>query len=500
MQTPLSSTEMGEAKATLLESLMNLNEFKQLFLNEMKALLRPILGGHQHLVDRGLIEDSTEFDPFDSVANGFRFLAMRCLLQDGEISEREIDLFVEVFDFLNISGNIKKYEREVHRSVMQSMYKAFVAEGTLEEPFVPPMVHFTISYDLVNGTNFADRARHLVYSFAMLCMQADGKIEQRERIYLSRMKDALWKDYGNAEGEPSDLHVNVAPTRPAASAVNNAFKDDEQVDVDATIAELNAMIGINSVKEEVQRLVNAIKVNKMREEKGLPVASTTNHLVFYGNPGTGKTTVARLLARIFKGLGVLTRGHLIEVDRSGLVAGYVGQTSLKSREVIQTALGGVLFIDEAYTLAKEGNDYGTEAIETLLKMMEDHRKDLIVIVAGYTDKMGLFLSTNPGLKSRFTRFMNFPDYGPHELTQIFDKMAEGTGILIAPDAKHKALQLFEAAYADRTDAFGNGRLVRNLLHDAMSHQADRIVMMDDLDERTLQTLEASDIPEMFATI
>ena len=219
------------------------------------------------------------------------------------------------------------------------------------------------------------------------------------------------------------------------------------------------------------------------------------HQVYAGNPGTGKTTVARLIAKIMKALGILERGHLVETDRSGLVAGYVGQTALKVADVVNKALGGVLFIDEAYSLSSgEGQDFGREAIETLLKLMEDHRDNLIVIVAGYTDKMAQFLESNPGLRSRFNHHLVFADYSPEKLLHIFNGFTERSGLLVSQDAAEKVLSVFNSEWNSRDKTFGNARLARNFFESAVSNQASRIVAIKDITDQELATIEVDDIP------
>jgi stage V sporulation protein K len=263
---------------------------------------------------------------------------------------------------------------------------------------------------------------------------------------------------------------------------------------DDLLNQLNSLIGLDAVKKDAAELVNFLKVQQLRKSKGLPTPPISLHLVFYGNPGTGKTTVARLLAQIYRSLGFLSKGHLIEADRSALVAGYVGQTALKVTEVVSKALGGILFIDEAYSLTAQGIDFGQEAIETLLKQMEDHRDDLVVIVAGYTDRMNSFLSSNPGLRSRFNHYLRFEDYTPVQLTAIFEKFSIDAGYRISVPARQTLPSIFKEAYGKRDDTFGNARFARNLFERAISNQANRIVSLTDANIETLSTIELSDIP------
>lgn len=258
------------------------------------------------------------------------------------------------------------------------------------------------------------------------------------------------------------------------------------------LAELDSLVGLANVKSEVRRLSSLLQVQQLRAERGMPVIETSHHLVFTGNPGTGKTTVARLLSQIYHAVGVVSKGHLVETDRSKLVAGFVGQTALKTQTALDSSLGGMLLIDEAYALARGGeNDFGLEAIDTLVKFMEDHRDDIAIVAAGYPAEMADFIDTNPGLKSRFTRTINFPDYNEDELVQIFLGLGEKHRYHLSDDALSRVRHFI--AVEPRTRGFGNARFVRNLFETAIAHQAMRIAPLDDPSDEQLTTLTADDI-------
>jgi hypothetical protein len=245
---------------------------------------------------------------------------------------------------------------------------------------------------------------------------------------------------------------------------------------DQLLKGLNRLVGLGPVKADVRQLIDMAQVEQMRRRAGLPVSTFSRHLIFTGNPGTGKTTVARLLGQLYASIGILKTGQLIEASRSDLVAGYVGQTAIKTTEIVSRAIGGILFIDEAYSLARPGGggrDFGQEAIDTLVKLMEDHRDELVVIVAGYEDEMKDFVGSNPGLPSRFPREVHFPDFTNEELVKIFENVCDYDKYVLSADAKQILLRHLESM--TRTRTFGNGRLMRNIFEAALARQASRIV-------------------------
>ncbi len=318
-----------------------------------------------------------------------------------------------------------------------------------------------------------------------------SKTEFRSRIDTEKTDSADQDDETVNNNRDADEECNPD------NAINETVKPKQLSELDRLLKELDALVGLGQVKAEVRSLVNLIKVKKMRENLKLPSMEMSFHMVFTGSPGTGKTTVARLIAAIYHELGLLSKGNLVETDRAGLVAGYVGQTALKVKEVVERAYGGVLFIDEAYALSNSmGNDFGEEAIDTLVKLMEDYRENLVVIVAGYTNEMNRFLKSNTGLISRFNKFINFPDYSNEELLRILNSMAGKAGFILSEDTIGLISDMLQNMTPEEFRRFGNARGIRNLFERLVINQANRVVEAEAPDEEMLTTIISEDVRDI----
>ena len=325
-----------------------------------------------------------------------------------------------------------------------------------------------------------------MYRFASLVAKANGNISAEEADILKEIQSQI-NEICNQKNTTDTQQVQTEDKKEQTAP-------QQAEPAKPALEQLDELIGLEGVKAEIHKLHNYVKIQRKREACGMQSVPLAVHCVFTGNPGTGKTTVARILAEIFKDLGLLKKGHLVETDRSGLVAEYVGQTAVKTNKIIDSALDGVLFIDEAYTLANgSSNDYGHEAVATLLKRMEDNRDRLIVIIAGYKDEMQKFIDMNPGLQSRFTRYINFEDYNALSLARIFRLNATRYGYTLSPDAERRLNTVLTDMVLHKDEHFGNAREVRNLFEQTLQHQADRLIGIENVSEHDLATIEAEDI-------
>lgn len=370
------------------------------------------------------------------------------------------------------------------------------------EVFLPPVFYWNLAEnDAKRGTEASRTFIRMLTNILLYLAAVDDDVSYDEAAYITECTDKLTAICDTSGVRKSREALNpldyVTSSEPGfqekhrlqeQTAGGEKLKEgdaekpdaeEKKPDFDELMAQLDSLVGLDDVKKDIKNLMNLVKVRRLRRENGLPIPPMSLHMVFTGNPGTGKTTVARIISGLYAAICVLEKGQLIEVDRSGLVAGYVGQTALKTQEVIKSALGGVLFIDEAYSLASGGeNDFGREAIETILKAMEDHRDELIVVVAGYDGPMEKFINSNPGLQSRFNKYFYFPDYNGEQLLHIFKGQCKKNGYALTEEAEAEAKAMFEELYENRGENFGNGRDVRNVFEDTVVRQSNRVAALD----------------------
>ena len=320
-----------------------------------------------------------------------------------------------------------------------------------------------------------------------------GSDDAAEKTGDAKKPDAVKAEEGTVTTPASDPQKEELPKASGeVQSAPEAEKKPEEVEEDP-LETLDKLIGLTKIKHDVRELTDFVRIQKMRKDEGLKSVPVSLHLVFTGNPGTGKTTVARILAKLYKQIGVLSEGQLVEVDRSGLVAGYVGQTAIKTQEQITKALGGVLFIDEAYSLAQKDDAFGQEAIDTILKAMEDHRDNLVVIVAGYTKPMEKFINSNPGLKSRFNKYIEFPDYTVDELVGIFDMNCRKYDYQVEEDAAKHIREMIVLRKMTKTENFANAREVRNLFEEIITNQARRVAMLENPTHEDMMLITMEDL-------
>ncbi len=471
----------------------NVKEIFKIALHNQGTLLKPIL---------------------NAAAMSDVFCVIReSILSDKKEEEEELAL---VGEFLQKSlhrycwlDDYKKHLNAKNAQEIQALMKqwkedpAWLGGDILEGAIVYPFSKFvTQSCILTTSPALYQTYAKMILMSARLILKSNG-ITSSDQIYYAQMSsfltetDAVLRSMQAAASSITNQNSSESEDKPVSQSSKLKPEDALLQGLD----ELTTLVGLDTVKTEVSRLTNFLKIRKQRLDQGLPVASQTLHFVFTGNPGTGKTTVARIIAKILYGFQILKTPNFIEADRATLVGGYVGQTAIKTNEVIAKATDGVLFIDEAYSLAKSGGqDYGHEAIETLLKKMEDLRDRLVVIVAGYPNEMAEFISSNPGLESRFSRYITFDDYHVSDLCQIFELMCNANSYQLTSEARGNLAIILNRVFAERDQNFGNARLVRNAYERTLGNHADRLATNEGtITREALSTIEAIDLPFKFAS-
>ena len=411
--------------------------------------------------------------------------AMVCMF-DGEIDKAELNTINDTFVTLFTYDTIKQiYDEECMGEnggigKIPEVVKA-VAEAEKKEQM--GMV----------GTLYDTREVYGTFKqFGSILINCNGARLSREVKLLDRYLSVITEYILQMENMEEEEEEETTVDKEKNFSVEDVESKESMEEI---LADIDSMIGLADVKQEIRNLVNLLVVRKMREDRGFEQPHQSMHMVFTGNPGTGKTTIARKLASIYKCLGVLETGQLVETDRSGLVAGYVGQTAEKVNEMAKKAMGGILFIDEAYSLtsSKTGGDFGQEAVDTLLKIMEDNRDKLIVIVAGYPEPMEEFLDSNPGLRSRFNKYIAFKDYTTQELFDIFKRMCNENDYKFGIGVEEKVLADIDEMLLNKNENFANAREIRNYFEKIVSNQANRIVSLGSGDVNELLTIKVEDI-------
>lgn len=409
------------------------------------------------------------------------------LLEYKDFNSYPFEYLLTIAWFLEFSPESKYHSLEIidKWEYFPEKIKTNIIQGILEECH---SLNYFESFKYI-WDNIEDKKERLLMleqlekifiEFFNLIINIDNEISPFENEKYQKLKNILVYSY--------DLGK-------ISSVTKNYLSENEEVNIDDILEEMDGLIGLKEIKEEVHSLISYVRINKIRKENGLPVVPVSLHSVFIGPPGTGKTTIARMISQSYKALGILEKGHLVEADRSSLVAGYMGQTAIKTKEILDEALDGVLFIDEAYSLSSSSEDsYGKEAIDTILKYMEDNRDRLIVIVAGYEKEMQNFIESNPGLKSRFNKYFYFPNYSAVELMNIFELFLKKNKFIITEEAKSKLFLQINEVTLKADKGFGNARYIRNLYEIIIQKQFKRVSLIRNISKEELSLLTVDDIP------
>lgn len=466
------------------------NKKKKLF-DEAYAAYLNISRYIEEMYSEGMVDPFSDGPTVTDMICSLDMYLQGCLLRigilSGDLSKEEIYFLTSLPDeFDEVCARNRGYKRFIKTVTVDS----FKADASKYFDFSEiPMFLKVMKEDTADAARLVRCNMEIIFT-AFNAMD-DVFSEAESDLIIEILSDIADETPINDESQEKPMNEKNENMIPKTSCPQDIGCDDDGIN--SALQELEDLVGLDGVKQEVIACINLLRINNMRKEKGLPELQTSNHMVFTGNPGTGKTTVARIMAKIYKSLGVVSKGQLIETDRAGMVAGYMGQTALKTAQVIKKAKGGVLFIDEAYSLSSENgsNDYGKEAIDTLVKGMEDYRDDLVVIVAGYVDEMKKFIAMNPGLRSRFNKYINFENYNADEMLEIFKRLCEKTKFILSEEATKVAHAYFERNQDDAT--FGNARGVRNFFDRVIASQATRILTIDNPTETEFRTIRQEDL-------
>jgi len=427
------------------------------------------------------------------------------LTNQGQVSEFDIDYELRFIMFLSaqIDGIENSQEQAFNKAICQfldwsSVYDSLLIGKIEKQP------SYQLS-DLLIGKKF-EKMGGVFYKIAYSMILINSKLNSDEKFFIQSLRDHLFgrgeSAYANQiEAELVELDDGETSGLDREKILNNFKKTgenqtaEEELTLEECLDQLNQLVGLEKMKNEVKQLVSFLEIQSKRKEHKLSLSSPSLHMVFTGAPGTGKTTVGRIISKIYKALGILKKGHLVETDRSGLVGQYIGHTDAKTTDVVNSALDGVLFIDEAYSLSKDSKgDFGQEAIDTLVKRMEDDRDRLVVIVAGYKAEMATFIDSNPGLRSRFNTYINFENFNSTELFKIFKNLCEKNDYTVDNNTEEKLKKLFAIETKEEREDFGNGRFVRNLFEKVLRNQAMRLSQSKgNLSRESLMSILDSDI-------